>query len=113
MSTSESALDAPVFTHVENQWDDAVADRLDPVERLVYRSNLLGTDWKITNTGGGNTSSKLAETDPLTSRDVEVLWVKGSGGDLRTVQEGQLRLALPGEAARPPGRLRRHGGARP
>lgn len=50
----------------------------------VYRSNLLGTDQRITNTGGGNTSSKLMETDPLTGETVEVLWVKGSGGDLRT-----------------------------
>lgn len=72
------------FTFVENEWDDRVADKLDPVERLVYRSNLLGSDWRITNTGGGNTSSKLREKDPLTGEDVEVLWVKGSGGDLRT-----------------------------
>ncbi|MEZ4699223.1 MAG: bifunctional rhamnulose-1-phosphate aldolase/short-chain dehydrogenase [Rhodothermales bacterium] len=70
--------------HVQNLWDDAVANRLDPVERLVYRSNLLGQDWRITNTGGGNTSAKLAETDPMTGETVEVLWVKGSGGDLRT-----------------------------
>ncbi|MCB0719632.1 MAG: bifunctional rhamnulose-1-phosphate aldolase/short-chain dehydrogenase [Bacteroidetes bacterium] len=55
-----------------------------PVERLVYRSNLLGQSWRITNTGGGNTSSKVTETDPLTGDPVEVLWVKGSGGDLRT-----------------------------
>ena len=72
------------FKHVDNLWDDAKARQLDPVERLVYRSNLLGTDWRITNTGGGNTSSKLMETDPLTGEEVEVLWVKGSGGDLRT-----------------------------
>ena len=52
--------------------------------RLVYRSNLLGQDLRITNTGGGNTSSKYMETDPLTGESVEVLWVKGSGGDLRT-----------------------------
>jgi rhamnulose-1-phosphate aldolase/alcohol dehydrogenase len=69
---------------VEDRWDDAVARRLDSVERLVYRSNLLGSDWRITNTGGGNTSSKLTETDPITGEPVEVLWVKGSGGDLRT-----------------------------
>ena len=74
------------FKHVENLWDDEVAGRLDPVERLVYRSNLLGTDWRITNTGGGNTSSKLMETDPLSGETVEVLWVKGSGGDLRTAK---------------------------
>jgi len=72
------------FTFVENRWDDAVAAKLSPIERLVYRSNLLGSDWKITNTGGGNTSSKLTEKDPVTGAAVEVLWVKGSGGDLRT-----------------------------
>lgn len=72
------------FKHVNHGWDDAVARDLDPVARLVYRSNLLGSDQRITNTGGGNTSSKIAETDPLTGNPVEVLWVKGSGGDLRT-----------------------------
>ncbi|GJQ21732.1 MAG: short chain dehydrogenase [Bacteroidia bacterium] len=72
------------FKHVHHGWDDAVARDLDPVARLVYRSNLLGADQRITNTGGGNTSSKIMETDPLTGNPVEVLWVKGSGGDLRT-----------------------------
>lgn len=72
------------FRQVKSRWDDRIASDLDPVERLVYRSNLLGFDAYINNTGGGNTSSKLAETDPLTGRSVEVLWVKGSGGDLRT-----------------------------
>ena len=72
------------FEHVNFLWDDAKAASLDPVERLVYRSNLLGSDQRITNTGGGNTSSKLHDIDPLTGRAVEVLWVKGSGGDLRT-----------------------------
>jgi rhamnulose-1-phosphate aldolase/alcohol dehydrogenase len=57
---------------------------MDGLQRLVYRSNLLGAHWRITNTGGGNTSSKLTETDPVTGEEVEVLWVKGSGGDLRT-----------------------------
>ena len=65
-------------------WDDAVASKLDPVGRLVYRSNLLGSDQRITNTGGGNTSAKIKEKDPLTGEETEVLWVKGSGGDLRT-----------------------------
>jgi len=73
-------------TFFDSQWDDEVADGLDPVERLVYRSNLLGSDWRITNTGGGNTSSKLHQTDSLTGESVEVLWVKGSGGDLRTAK---------------------------
>lgn len=78
------------FTHVDNLWDDAVAERLDPVERLVYRSNLLGADWRITNTGGGNTSAKLDATDPLTGETVTVLWVKGSGGDLRTAKKAHF-----------------------
>src|SRR6201997_4481802 len=69
---------------VDYLWDDAKANALDPVERLIYRSNLLGSDQRITNTGGGNTSSKLQQADPLTGEKVEVLWVKGSGGDLRT-----------------------------
>jgi len=72
------------YHHVDYLWDDAKAAELDAVGRLVYRSNLLGRDQRITNTGGGNTSSKLMERDPLTGKDVEVLWVKGSGGDLRT-----------------------------
>jgi rhamnulose-1-phosphate aldolase/alcohol dehydrogenase len=72
------------YHHVNHLWDDAKAAALDAVGRLVYRSNLLGADQRITNTGGGNTSSKLTEPDPLTGSPVEVLWVKGSGGDLRT-----------------------------
>ena len=70
--------------YVNYLWDDAVASRLDEVERLIYRSNLLGSDQRITNTGGGNTSAKLIQSDPLTGEKVDVLWVKGSGGDLRT-----------------------------
>ena len=65
-------------------WDDAKAASLDPVGRLIYRSNLLGSDQRVTNTGGGNTSAKIIENDPLSGEAVEVLWVKGSGGDLRT-----------------------------
>lgn len=72
------------FRHVKYGWDAAYAATLDPVARLVYRSNLLGSDQRITNTGGGNTSAKITERDPLTAAPVEVLWVKGSGGDLRT-----------------------------
>ena len=72
------------FKHVDYLWDDTVADQLDPVERLRYRSNILGADQRITNTGGGNTSSKIMMTDPLNGEEVDVLWVKGSGGDLRT-----------------------------
>jgi rhamnulose-1-phosphate aldolase/alcohol dehydrogenase len=70
--------------YVNYLWDDQQANSLSPAERLVYRSNLLGSDQRITNTGGGNTSSKLMEKDPLTGQEIEVLWVKGSGGDLRT-----------------------------
>ena len=73
-----------LYRHVTYSWDDAVADQLDPVERLRYRSNILGDDQRITNTGGGNTSSKVMMSDPLTGEEVDVLWVKGSGGDLRT-----------------------------
>src|SRR4051794_39663665 len=72
------------YKFVNYLWDDAKAASLDPVGRLIYRSNLLGSDQRITNTGGGNTSSKITEKDPLTGAPTEVLWVKGSGGDLRT-----------------------------
>jgi rhamnulose-1-phosphate aldolase/alcohol dehydrogenase len=72
------------YRRVNYLWDDDVTSKLDPLERLIYRSNILGRDQRITNTGGGNTSSKITEQDPLTGENVEVLWVKGSGGDLRT-----------------------------
>ncbi|MCX6134247.1 MAG: bifunctional rhamnulose-1-phosphate aldolase/short-chain dehydrogenase [Ignavibacteriales bacterium] len=72
------------YRFVNYLWDDAVAAKLDPVGQLIYRSNLLGTDQRITNTGGGNTSAKVKEIDPMTGLLAEVLWVKGSGGDLRT-----------------------------
>ena len=72
------------YQHVSYLWDDAKAASLDPVGRLIYRSNLLGSDQRVTNTGGGNTSAKIIEADPLSGEDTEVLWVKGSGGDLRT-----------------------------
>ncbi|MBS1713314.1 MAG: bifunctional rhamnulose-1-phosphate aldolase/short-chain dehydrogenase [Armatimonadetes bacterium] len=63
-------------------WDSGTSQRTDPVEELVYASNLLGSDKRVTNFGGGNTSSKITMPDPLTGEDTEVLWVKGSGGDL-------------------------------
>ncbi len=72
------------YRFVSDLWKDADAAALKGVDRLVYRSNCLGRDQRITNTGGGNTSSKIREKDPLTGGEVEVLWVKGSGGDLRT-----------------------------
>jgi rhamnulose-1-phosphate aldolase/alcohol dehydrogenase len=76
--------------HVNYLWDHEAAAKVSPAQRLVYRSNLLGSDQRITNTGGGNTSSKLIEKDPLTGADTEVLWVKGSGGDLRTSNLGNF-----------------------
>ena len=76
--------------HVLDLWDDAVANGMSPLGRLVYRSNILGADQRVTNTGGGNTSSKLTELDPMTGDPVEVLWVKGSGGDLRTSEAGDF-----------------------
>jgi rhamnulose-1-phosphate aldolase/alcohol dehydrogenase len=82
-----SAQIAPVgAAEIENRWDDVRAATLSPAELLLYRSNLLGSDKRITNFGGGNTSAKLRETDPLTGQPVEVLWVKGSGGDLGTLK---------------------------
>ena len=72
--------------HVTTHWDTSEAKALHGVDELVYRSNCLGRDQRITNTGGGNTSAKVLETDPVTGEKVEVLWVKGSGGDLRTSQ---------------------------
>jgi len=71
---------------IESRWDDARAARLSPAELLLYRSNLLGSDKRITNFGGGNTSAKIRERDPLTGTEVDVLWVKGSGGDLGTMK---------------------------
>ena len=68
-------------------WDAAHAKPLDEPGLLRYRSNLLGSDLRITNFGGGNTSAKVKSKDPLTGKDVTVLWVKGSGGDL-----GSMRL---------------------
>ena len=71
-----------------SRWDEKHAATLSPPELLLYRSNLLGSDLRITNFGGGNTSAKLVGRDPLTGEDVRVLWVKGSGGDL-----GSMKLA--------------------
>jgi rhamnulose-1-phosphate aldolase/alcohol dehydrogenase len=69
-----------------NLWDKARAEAMSESERLIYRSNLLGSDKRITNYGGGNTSAKVMEKDPLTGQMVEVLWVKGSGGDVGTIK---------------------------
>ncbi|KQT85095.1 bifunctional rhamnulose-1-phosphate aldolase/short-chain dehydrogenase [Aurantimonas sp. Leaf443] len=73
-------------TRLQNLWDGAKAATLDEPGKLVYRSNLLGSDKRITNYGGGNTSAKVVERDPLTGEDLEVLWVKGSGGDVGSIR---------------------------
>ena len=80
------------FKHVSYLWDEARAAELagDEVALLVYRSNLLGADLRLTNYGGGNTSCKAVAKDPLTGQEVEVMWVKGSGGDLGTMKRNGL-----------------------
>src|SRR5262249_10304365 len=88
MSTQTPSKDR--FRFVKYLWQDEVANKLDGVHRVVYRSNKLGEDLTLTNTGGGNTSSKLIEIDPLTGESVEVLWLKGSGGDLRTAKSDEF-----------------------
>ena len=75
-----------VFKYVNHLWNDAEAKDKSEVDLLVYRSNLLGADLRLTNFAGGNTSAKVAEKDPLTGGAVEVLWVKGSGGDLGSIK---------------------------
>ncbi|MDR3678417.1 MAG: bifunctional aldolase/short-chain dehydrogenase [Flavipsychrobacter sp.] len=83
---------AKQFKHVSHLWDKEKADKLagDEVALLIYRSNLLGTDLRLTNYGGGNTSCKAMAIDPLTGKEVEVMWVKGSGGDLGTLKRSGL-----------------------
>ena len=81
-----ASISSPSLKFLEDRWDPAVADRLDEPELLRYRSNLLGSDLRITNFAGGNTSSKIDELDPLTGETVKVLWVKGSGGDLGSIK---------------------------
>ncbi|MBS1543123.1 MAG: bifunctional aldolase/short-chain dehydrogenase [Bacteroidetes bacterium] len=80
------------YQHVSYLWDEHKAEVLrgDEVALLVYRSNLLGADLRLTNYGGGNTSCKAAAKDPLTGQSVEVMWVKGSGGDLGTMRRDGL-----------------------
>ena len=71
---------------IADMWDGATASGMSEPELLLYRSNLLGSDKRVTNYGGGNTSAKVTETDPLTGKPVEVLWVKGSGGDIGSIR---------------------------
>jgi rhamnose utilization protein RhaD (predicted bifunctional aldolase and dehydrogenase) len=80
-------ISSSLFKHVQYLWDDAKAASLagDEVALFLYRSNILGADLRITNYGGGNTSCKTVEKDPLNGQEVEVLWVKGSGGDIGTL----------------------------
>jgi rhamnulose-1-phosphate aldolase/alcohol dehydrogenase len=80
------------FQHVNYRWDKAkeAALKNDEVGLLIYRSNLLGSDLRITNYGGGNTSCKTIEKDPLTKKETEIMWVKGSGGDIGTLTKSGL-----------------------
>jgi rhamnulose-1-phosphate aldolase/alcohol dehydrogenase len=80
------------FTHVSYSWNEKKAEALagDEVALLIYRSNLLGADLRLTNYGGGNTSCKTIEKDPLTGNETQVMWVKGSGGDLGTLKKNGL-----------------------
>ncbi len=84
MTASRTA--ALPFAVPSSRWDDSLAATLSPEQLLLYRSNLLGSDLTVTNFGGGNTSAKLTEADPLTGGEVEVLWVKGSGGDIGSMK---------------------------
>jgi len=88
----KAGVDAGSFKHVSYLWDENVAASMkgDEVALLIYRSNLLGADLRLTNYGGGNTSCKTTMKDPLTGKDVEVMWVKGSGGDLGTLKKSGL-----------------------
>ena len=86
MTMATAASPAATLKFLEDRWDPALAGTLDEPELLRYRSNLLGSDLRITNFAGGNTSSKVKDFDPLTGEPVEVLWVKGSGGDLGSIK---------------------------
>jgi rhamnulose-1-phosphate aldolase/alcohol dehydrogenase len=92
LKDESSKVTTAKYKHVSYLWDEAAAAAIadDEVALLVYRSNLLGADLRLTNYGGGNTSCKVMSPDPLTGRDVEVMWVKGSGGDLGTMKRGGL-----------------------
>src|SRR5438045_4961064 len=76
--------------HLEDLWVESETEGMDEAELLRYRSNLLGRDLRITNFAGGNTSAKSTEIDPVTGESVEVLWVKGSGGDLGSMKRDGL-----------------------
>ncbi|MEO1054973.1 MAG: bifunctional rhamnulose-1-phosphate aldolase/short-chain dehydrogenase [Bacteroidota bacterium] len=86
------SLIAKSFQFIKDQWDKTKAHALegDEIALLLYRSNVLGSDLKITNYGGGNTSCKTTEIDPLTGEETQVMWVKGSGGDIGTLTRSGL-----------------------
>lgn len=86
------------YKHVSYLWDEAAAAALegDEVALLIYRSNLLGADLRLTNYGGGNTSCKVIASDPLTGEETEVMWIKGSGGDLGTLKKSGLAALYAG-----------------
>jgi rhamnulose-1-phosphate aldolase/alcohol dehydrogenase len=88
----EQTLTTPSFSHVSYLWDEAEAAKLagDEVALLLYRSNLLGADLRLTNYGGGNTSCKTLGRDPLTGEETEIMWIKGSGGDIGTLKRSGL-----------------------
>ncbi|MBC3786995.1 bifunctional aldolase/short-chain dehydrogenase [Spirosoma utsteinense] len=95
--TSTRPLNPTSFRHVSYLWDDARADQFNQlpepdreVALLIYRSNLLGADLRLTNYGGGNTSCKALANDPLTGQPTEVMWIKGSGGDIGTLTRSGL-----------------------
>jgi rhamnulose-1-phosphate aldolase/alcohol dehydrogenase len=87
-----STISATKFKHVSYLWDEKKAAELkgDEVGLLIYRSNLLGADLRLTNYGGGNTSCKAMAKDPLTGMETEVMWIKGSGGDIGTLKKSGL-----------------------
>lgn len=87
-----SVITKTKFNHVSYLWDEAKASALagNEVDLLIYRSNLLGADLRLTNYGGGNTSCKALASDPLTGKETEIMWVKGSGGDIGTLKKSGL-----------------------
>src|SRR3989337_1283801 len=87
-----SSISVTKFKHVSYLWDEKKAAELkgDEVGLLIYRSNLLGADLRLTNYGGGNTSCRAMTKDPLTGKETEVMWIKGSGGDIGTLKRSGL-----------------------
>ncbi len=85
-------MQVKTYKHVDYLWDEAKAAKIgdNQVELFLYRSNILGADLRITNYGGGNTSCKTMEKDPLTNEEVEVMWIKGSGGDIGTLTKAGI-----------------------